>query len=206
MQPASMQMLALAAAALLESERNRFGATGDPWSDTSGWRMNGSSERTLDFHDEQNVYSLTVQHQAGHVIIRHGAGAARMRLVEHAVGSLSIMLDDDMVRGTVVREADVFHVFTGGAHRMLAYKDPLADAGQIDAEDSHLTAPMPGKILAVLAGTGDKVKKGVPLLIMEAMKMEHTIVAPANGVIESVMYAVGDQVAEGAQLLTFKTD
>jgi 3-methylcrotonyl-CoA carboxylase alpha subunit len=49
------------------------------------------------------------------------------------------------------------------------------------------------------------VVKGAPLLIMEAMKMEHTITAPRDGVIEELLYATGDQVGDGAQLLVFKS-
>jgi 3-methylcrotonyl-CoA carboxylase alpha subunit len=56
----------------------------------------------------------------------------------------------------------------------------------------------------VLASNGQEVKKGEPLVIMEAMKMEHTIAAPADGVVEEVLYQVGDQVADGAPLLAFK--
>jgi len=104
----------------------------------------------------------------------------------------------------VVREGDVFHVFTGGAHYALNYNDPLAHAGQAEAEGGRLTAPMPGKIVAIIAEKSRQVEKGAPLLIMEAMKMEHTIAAPAQGVVEDFLYAVGDQVAEGAQLLVFK--
>jgi 3-methylcrotonyl-CoA carboxylase alpha subunit len=64
---------------------------------------------------------------------------------------------------------------------------------------------MPGKVVAVLAAKGQEVKKGDALVIMEAMKMEHTIAAPHDGVVEDVLYAVGDQVADGAPLLAFKT-
>ena len=62
---------------------------------------------------------------------------------------------------------------------------------------------MPGKIVAVLVSKAQEVNKGDALLIMEAMKMEHTISAPHDGVIDEVLYAVGDQVSEGAQLLAF---
>jgi 3-methylcrotonyl-CoA carboxylase alpha subunit len=62
---------------------------------------------------------------------------------------------------------------------------------------------MPGKIVQLMVAEGASVEKGTPLLIMEAMKMEHTISAPANGTVEALNYAVGDQVAEGAQLLSF---
>jgi 3-methylcrotonyl-CoA carboxylase alpha subunit len=205
--PMPMPMLALAAAALLDTERDRFPASSDPWSDTSGWRINGASERALHFHDEDNAYALTLLYQAGGALLmRHGAAAARIIPVGHAGNDLTIRLDGATVSGSVVPVAGVFHVFMGDAHGVLIYDDPMARAGRTETEDGCLTAPMPGKILAVLVGKGGKVAKGAPLLIMEAMKMEHTIVAPGNGIIEEVKYAVGDQVAEGAQLLIFKTE
>jgi 3-methylcrotonyl-CoA carboxylase alpha subunit len=67
-----------------------------------------------------------------------------------------------------------------------------------------LTAPMPGNIIAVLVEAGARVAAGAPLLILEAMKMEHTISAPIAGVVERVNFAVGDQVVEGAELLAIK--
>ncbi|WEF35993.1 biotin/lipoyl-binding protein [Pseudoduganella chitinolytica] len=63
---------------------------------------------------------------------------------------------------------------------------------------------MPGKVVAVLAKEGQDVKKGEPLVIMEAMKMEHTIAAPHDGTVDEVLYAVGDQVTDGAPLLAFR--
>jgi 3-methylcrotonyl-CoA carboxylase alpha subunit len=127
-------------------------------------------------------------------------------LAELNAADLAIKLGDETLHGTVVRVNDEFHVFSDGRHHVLVYADPMAHAGVTEAERGRLTAPMPGKIVAVLVDRGDTVKKGVPLLIMEAMKMEHTITAPDDGVVEDVLYAVGDQVAEGAQLLSFKID
>jgi 3-methylcrotonyl-CoA carboxylase alpha subunit len=106
----------------------------------------------------------------------------------------------------VAREGDTFHVFTDGQHVVLHYSDPLAHAGEAEAEGGRLTAPMPGKIVALLVEKGAVVAKGAPLLIMEAMKMEHTIYAPASGTVEGLLYTVGDQVTDGAQLLAFSAD
>jgi 3-methylcrotonyl-CoA carboxylase alpha subunit len=103
----------------------------------------------------------------------------------------------------VVRTDEVFHVFYEGHHWQLVWRDPIAHAGEHESEEGRLTAPMPGKIVSVLALPGVVVDKGAPLLIMEAMKMEHTISAPSKGSVAELLYAVGDQVAEGAQLLTF---
>jgi 3-methylcrotonyl-CoA carboxylase alpha subunit len=60
---------------------------------------------------------------------------------------------------------------------------------------------MPGKVISFAVKTGDKVAKGQPLAVMEAMKMEHTIAAPADGTVQELLYGPGDQVAEGAELL-----
>ena len=70
--------------------------------------------------------------------------------------------------------------------------------------DASLTAPMPGKVVALLAERGARVEKGAPLLILEAMKMEHTIAAPAAGTVKTFRCGVGDQVAEGAELVEFE--
>jgi propionyl-CoA carboxylase alpha chain/3-methylcrotonyl-CoA carboxylase alpha subunit len=68
------------------------------------------------------------------------------------------------------------------------------------ASDGALRAPMPGKIVAVAAKAGDKVEKGRPLVVLEAMKMEHALAAPFDGVVAELPVKVGDQVSEGAVL------
>ncbi len=60
---------------------------------------------------------------------------------------------------------------------------------------------MPGSVVSVLVKVGDTVKKGQPLIIMEAMKMEHTIVAPFDGAVEAIYFAAKEQVKEGAELV-----
>ena len=79
--------------------------------------------------------------------------------------------------------------------------DPLAHAGEEEHHGGHLAAPMSGTVVAVPVKPGDKVERGAPLMILEAMKMEHTIVAPATGVVAAVHYRAGDRVAEGAALV-----
>lgn len=73
-------------------------------------------------------------------------------------------------------------------------------AGSGPASDGSLRAPMPGKIVAAPARAGDTVAKGQPVVVLEAMKMEHALVAPFDGVVETVGVAVGDQVADGTVL------
>jgi 3-methylcrotonyl-CoA carboxylase alpha subunit len=81
--------------------------------------------------------------------------------------------------------------------------DPFADRDDEAVAGGRLTAPMPGKIVQVLATAGETVKRGQPILILEAMKMEHTIAAPADGAVDAINYAVGELVEEGAVLIAF---
>ena len=60
---------------------------------------------------------------------------------------------------------------------------------------------MSGTVVAVMVKAGDKVEQGAPLMILEAMKMEHTIAAPADGVVSAVNFQAGDRVPEGADLV-----
>jgi 3-methylcrotonyl-CoA carboxylase alpha subunit len=65
---------------------------------------------------------------------------------------------------------------------------------------------MPGKVIALIAQVGARVEKGAPLLILEAMKMEHTIAAPVAGTVKAFHFNVGEQVSDGAELVEFDAD
>ena len=69
------------------------------------------------------------------------------------------------------------------------------------AEPGSLSAPMPGKVVAISVTLGQRVALGDPLLVLEAMKMEHLICAPQAGVVDALPFAIGDAVAQGAALL-----
>jgi 3-methylcrotonyl-CoA carboxylase alpha subunit len=112
-------------------------------------------------------------------------------------------LDDEALVATVVRSGTTVDVFHAGERHTLDLHDPWLAEVEAEAHGGGLTAPMPGKVIAVLVDAGARVERGAPLLIMEAMKMEHTIMAPAAGSVKEILYGVGDQVAEGAELIRF---
>ena len=96
------------------------------------------------------------------------------------------------------------HVFTAQGATQIRVLDLLAHAGEAQADNGRLTAPMPGRVVSFAVKAGDKVSKGQSLAVMDAMKMEHTIASPADGVVAELLYAAGDQVLEGAELLKLK--
>jgi len=175
----------------------------DPWDSSHGWRLNGTYRRTLRFDCDDQAAELAIDYQRDGWRIAYLSQETRLTHITIDQTAVSAQVDSRHISGRVVCVEDRFHVFWQGRHRVIAWSDPIAHAGESESEGGRLTAPMPGKIVQLMVEAGASVEKGAPLLIMEAMKMEHTISAPAKGKVEALNYAVGDQVAEGAQLLSF---
>ena len=97
-------------------------------------------------------------------------------------------------------------VFAQG--RAFAFTEPTADdTGHGGGESGGaVLSPMPGHVLSVAVALGETVKKGAPLLVMEAMKMEMTLAAPCDGVVAELNAAPGARVAEGVLLLRLETE
>ncbi|MGB7501572.1 MAG: acetyl/propionyl/methylcrotonyl-CoA carboxylase subunit alpha [Azonexus sp.] len=182
-------------------------SSGDPWSPwhaRDGWRMNLSSARTVSFKDGDALVDAHVRYQPDQWQITIGGETTLARGRKLDGDRFAVELDDRRLIAGVVTVDDKRSVFLQGSTYTLLRDDPLH---RVDAGDSHgggLTAPMPGKVVALLAQPGQKVDKGTPLLILEAMKMEHTITAPSAGVVKAFCYAAGEQVADGAALVEFE--
>jgi 3-methylcrotonyl-CoA carboxylase alpha subunit len=88
-----------------------------------------------------------------------------------------------------------------GRQHVFKWLDPYRTPEEPAEARGSLVAPMPGRVLAVLAEGGAHVKRGQPLVVMEAMKMEHTVTAPRDGTVARILCAVGDQLKEGTELL-----
>ena len=104
----------------------------------------------------------------------------------------------------VVHHDSELVIFCQGMSATFRRPSPVASK-TTESQAGSLLSPMPGKIVKVVAKVGDSVLKGAPLVIMEAMKMEHTIRAPAAGIVESMRYSVGDLVEEKKILVTLTT-
>jgi 3-methylcrotonyl-CoA carboxylase alpha subunit len=173
------------AAARAAIVRTRAAAGSSPWKSFDGWRLGSRATRDVCLRTGDWERPETIDF-------------ANLRTNELAGPGYGIA-------DRVVTAADGIHVFLDGRHFTFAVVDPYLPA--VESADAHggLTAPMPGRVLAVMVKTGDSVARGAPLIVMEAMKMEHTIVAPAASVVEKLLCAVGDQVREGAELLILST-
>jgi 3-methylcrotonyl-CoA carboxylase alpha subunit len=199
-EPVGLPMAAASAIAqTLLSEQAAEGS--DPFSRRDGWQTHGVTHRPFefDFHGEPAKATLTYGHD-GALQLTVGEVSGPLVFAKGAQG-IDIQFAGLRLSATVYTQGEVDHVFTALGATQITAIDLLAHAGESHAEGGRLTAPMPGKILSFSVKAGDVVKKGQPLAVMEAMKMEHTIAAPADGVVEELMYAPGDQVTEGSELL-----
>jgi len=206
-------VLALAAAALLQAAG--YAGTGgrapqapaEPWNVADGWRVSGRHSRVFNFIDGDGAAcDIELHRDDGQWRYGHGsdelafdwtgesptAGRCRVR----------IRLAGSDHSGDVLLQGERITVYRNGEAHLLRLHDAVAHA-QDESSDpgGSLTAPMPGKIISVAVKAGDAVKSGDVLLVMEAMKMEHTIFAPRDGVVEELYFQPGDQVSDGAQLI-----
>jgi 3-methylcrotonyl-CoA carboxylase alpha subunit len=109
-------------------------------------------------------------------------------------------------RVTVIRDGDFLTLLENGHCSRLPHPDNARSGAGRAVVSGGFTAPMPGRVVAVHATPGAKVKRGDVLLVLEAMKMEHAIAAPADGVVSRVHFAAGDLVDEGVELLALEQE
>jgi 3-methylcrotonyl-CoA carboxylase alpha subunit len=131
-------------------------------------------------------------------------GRAMEAAAEIQGDGLAVWLEGEASHVTVVEHGDQLHLFTAAGHVRIDRWDPLARAAAEDEAEGALSAPMPGKIVRQPVVHGQQVARGAALLVLEAMKMEHTITAPCDGRVVALHYAEGDQVEEGVILIDFE--
>jgi 3-methylcrotonyl-CoA carboxylase alpha subunit len=177
-----------------------------PWHARDGWRVNGIARREIKLRagDVEKVVTAAYDGEAFELEFDGQRSTAAGRF---AGGSeLRVDLGGRRINVTVVSANEKRHVFIDGVCFVFASIDPLFHAGSGGGAEGGLTAPMPGKVIALIAPVGARIEKGAPLLILEAMKMEHTIAAPVAGVVKAFRFNVGEQVSDGAELVEFEAD
>ncbi len=196
--------LPLAAAASIARTLLDERATGnrDPFSRRDGWRSLGTTARifAFEFRGEAQTATLRYLHD-GTLMLDVDGASGPLTIDALPEGRIRLAFSGERHTLDVYERQSVAHVFGRKGATRIAAIDRLAHAGDTQAEGGRLTAPMPGKVVSFSVKAGDKVTRGQPLAVMEAMKMEHTIAAPADGTVEELLYAPGDQVTEGSELL-----
>ncbi|MCC7039305.1 MAG: acetyl/propionyl/methylcrotonyl-CoA carboxylase subunit alpha [Burkholderiales bacterium] len=181
-----------------EDDRN------SPWAATDAFRLNAVAQRRIVFRAGESEHVVTLdQAEGGTRMSADGAPRAEVGVIGDATGAFVLAIDGLRQAMRVVVQDERHHVFMADGVHVLTHVDPLAAVAEGHGVEAGFAAPMPGKVIAWLAEPGSDVAKGTPLIILEAMKMEHTITAPAAGRVVRFRFGVGEQVSEGAELVEF---
>jgi 3-methylcrotonyl-CoA carboxylase alpha subunit len=186
--PAEFWQLAAEAFVQSETSRQRDDDAHSPWTRNEGLRLGLPAE--IDVH-------LLCQGERQVVRLRHDA-QSQVRLQGE-----QLLVERDGVRRQhlAIRRGDTLYLQFGGELRSVQRADPIAEAQAGQQQHGGLTAPMNGSIVRVLVTAGQSVEAGTALVVLEAMKMEHSIRAPHTGTVKALYCSEGEMVGEGAVLV-----
>ncbi|WPB82972.1 acetyl/propionyl/methylcrotonyl-CoA carboxylase subunit alpha [Sediminicoccus rosea] len=201
--PAPERVLMAAAAALAEAGRRAPAAS--PWLGRQGWRLQGAAETVEAWDDGTGPRQVTLRWLPGGHAVAVGEGAARILSIRGTGTRLALVEGDAAEAFTLTPEADGCTLRMGGESWRLHRRDPHAPASEDAAGESRLSAPIPGRVVKLLAAVGDAVVKGQLLAVLEAMKTEIKITAPRDGVVAHLGCAEGENVEEGVEILSLAT-
>tara|TARA_B110001469_G_C9648097_1_gene328937 strand:- start:3407 stop:5473 length:2067 start_codon:yes stop_codon:yes gene_type:complete len=184
-----------------------------PWNNTNAWRLNEAHNHQLVLAHNDIEYSVVVEQK------RQGSDSYYLITLDGKTFDCQGSLDNERLKVcingyrsqvTVAYFDNKISVYCNrnGQNGVFNFTHVLPDFGDNSADDNHggLVAPMNGTIVSVLISAGDIVEKNQALVIMEAMKMEHTIRAPKEGTIEAVFFSEGEMVDGGTELLSFTSE
>ncbi|MCW1840537.1 biotin carboxylase N-terminal domain-containing protein [Prosthecomicrobium hirschii] len=202
--------LALAAAAVLARRAGAAVAEADPadrwspWTRTDAFRLNRPRVVDLLFEVAGATQPLRVECVPGGLTCEALALAYDLDGWTEAGGRILFTADGRRRSAAAAFDGDRVALFLDGAETVLRVVDPRAAAGDEGGGAGRIAAPMPGTVVAVAVKPGDQVEKGQALIVVEAMKMEHTLRSPRDGKVAKVNAAAGDLVAEGAELVVLE--
>jgi propionyl-CoA carboxylase alpha chain len=172
----------------------------------SGWRNVWSQDQRRSFEDGAGILAVGYRIVGGEVrasVDGIAMGAARV----HTCSSGVIDLERDSLRRRYRVAIEGARVFLDGPHGAAELRElqRFPDTESAVAAGS-LAAPMPGKVIEVRVGVGDRVEAGAVLIVLEAMKMEQKVTAPVAGVVTEIRAAAGDQVEAGCILAVIEEE
>jgi 3-methylcrotonyl-CoA carboxylase alpha subunit len=198
-------VIAAAARAFLDEMEALAMKPASPWNDMHGWRLNQPASRRMELRAPDGAVTvLTATAHADHAMVDARGKAHRVSVGAREGDRIPVSLDGETYLARVARLGDRFSVTTPAGRHELELVDPFHYEPADALPDARLTALMPGRVVKVMANAGDAVKKGQALMILEAMKMEHTIASPRDGVIERVAFAENQLVPADAVLFAFR--
>lgn len=201
---ADMGMIAVAALVQLQLLGARDAAS--PWTACRNYRHWGHSRQRVDLLDRGERREVQVT-EAGELLqLRCGEQSCELRVVSAGEGEAALELAGYRYETAWAQSRDTITVFMHGQTHEFGLVDPLAVGDDDEAGGDTVLAPMPGAVRVVSTAAGQAVSAGDALLVLEAMKMEHTLRSPRDGVVAEVMVTEGEQVEAGAVLVSLEPE
>jgi 3-methylcrotonyl-CoA carboxylase alpha subunit len=203
---------------LLSSQTEK---SADPWGANNAWRMNQANIHQYDIQVGDEVHMVKIEQKcADHTYVIHfdkPSADTTTSLIASAtlIGKQLLCTLDGHQQEVMVslnpgdqntdHNARSFLIFN--EYGSIAFQHIQADCGddQLLVGGNNFVAPMNGTIIEVLVKANEKVSEGQAIVIMEAMKMQHTMQAPSDGIVTELFCSAGDLVDGGSELLNFET-
>jgi len=166
----------------------------------AGWRLSGGGDSFLYYREGQKIRHLRVSFTRDVCRVECDGSTYHITKIESTDGACSLMIDGKSISAKIVSAPNGRYVIFAG-HSVWVESHRWGDSAGAISNDGGLHSPMPGKVVDVLVTANQNVKKGQALMILEAMKMEHTIKSPFDGKVVEIFYKTGEQVGEGVELL-----
>ncbi len=175
-----------------------------PWQYNQAFKLNLAKEENYQYSINDTLFDITIMHL--------GDNAFRLSLNDKNIDinatlnkqTLKIMLNDALVQVEVIDNENGMDILScNGQFYIERYQASFANEGEKEAE---LTSPMPGNVVAVLCDKKQAIQRGQTLMVIEAMKMEHSIVSPKDAIVKEIFYRVGAKVNEGDRLLELESE
>jgi 3-methylcrotonyl-CoA carboxylase alpha subunit len=178
-----------------------------PWDTLRGLRVNLPACQRLRLGHDGDVTDVRMEPDGDTMTVHLPSGPRMVSRIQRSATAVRFRVDRKEHRIAVNRAAGTLYLDDGRASAQISVM-PVAtpSEGALLHGAGTLTAPMPGRVVSVSVSPGDRVEAGQPLVVLEAMKMEHTLKAPAAGNVEQVGCTEGVQVDEGAVLVSLTLD
>ena len=192
---------------LASIQRANSSDANSPWFDAGAWRLNEASTHRFELQIHEQTFPVIVEQLGKGSTSRYRITVNNKTVIAQGLldnNELSATLDGHQLRASVADHDGSYSLYTQDSALSFSQVEP--DLGDVDdsADGGGLTAPMNGTMVALLVEVGAELKKGDALLVMEAMKMEHTIRAPADGKVLEFYYQAGNLVDGGTELVNFE--
>jgi len=176
----------------------------NPWDQADGFTPNLPAAIPFSFASGTLEHRVTLEYRGALACAaRVGAGPPlTLAAVSRDAATVAAQIDGVLRHARYLVTSGRLHLWAAGAHYELLLDDPRTHQFTASVASGGLTTPLPGVVVAVPVSLGQQVAAGEVLMVIEAMKMEHTITAPYAGTVASVHFARGDRVPEGSELLS----